>query len=96
MKTILETLSFVAADVTTSAALPSIPPNAARAFVRVEDADCRWRADSGDAATDGMLMKTTDAPLAFDGDLSTFRIASTSGTAKLKVQYFGERSPTIG
>lgn len=49
----------------------------------------RWRDDgTAPTASVGMLMKTTDAPFYYDGDLSAIRFLESSASAVLNVNYY--------
>lgn len=65
-------------------------PNGARvALIVCEDQNVRWRDDASDpTATVGMLMKTTDEPLIYDGDLSALSFIEATASAKLNISYY--------
>lgn len=67
----------------------SIPTGAEFVMLRAETQDIRWRDDGTDpTASEGMLLKTTDAPLVWHGPLTTFlAIAATAG-AVLRVNFY--------
>ena len=49
----------------------------------------RWRDDgTAPTATVGMLLKTTDAPFYYDGDLSAIRFIESAASGVLNVCYY--------
>lgn len=73
----------------TAATALTVPTGATRAMLVAEAQAVRWR-DDGSAPTGsvGMILKTTDAPLEYNGDLAALQfIASTTG-AILNVAYY--------
>lgn len=75
----------------TSAAGLTVPAGAIFAYLSADSDPIRWRDDGTDpTATVGTLLRKTDPPFLFRGDLSAIRfIDDGSTTSKLSVSYVG-------
>ena len=82
----------ISPDASTAVAL-TVPAGATRCIVTVETANVRIR-DDGTAPTSsaGMIIQKDSQPWSYEGDLSTLKFISTSGTAAVEILYNGERT----
>ena len=68
-----------------------VPPvGASCALMAVDTSNVRWT-DDGDtpSASVGMLMRTTDVPLLYCGELSNIKMFTVTATAALNIAYYG-------
>jgi hypothetical protein len=57
--------------------------------IRVSTANARWRDDGvAPTATAGMPLNTTDAPLVYDGDLTTLQLIAVTGSPVIDVCFY--------
>lgn len=67
----------------------TVPDKARLAIITCTAQNVRWRDDGVDpTATVGQLLKTTDPPLIYDGDLSALEFIEASASAVLNVSYY--------
>jgi hypothetical protein len=65
------------------------PDNAYECIITVEAQNIRWRDDAQNpTATVGMLLKPTDPPFSFEGDLDNFRWIEAVAGAIVNVSYY--------
>lgn len=67
----------------------TVPAGAARAVIQCETQNVRWRDDgTSPDATTGMLMKTTDQPYLYEGQLARLKFIEATANAKLNIVYY--------
>lgn len=75
--------------VAAAANLPSPPADADLAVITVTGQNIMWRDDGSDPTTTvGNLIKTTDSPFEYRGNLNGFRMIQVSATATVNVTYY--------
>jgi len=75
-------------SITVSTAL-TVPAGATCALITAEAQNARWRDDgTAPTASVGQLMKTTDSPLFYTGNLSAFRLINATGGTIVNVSYY--------
>jgi hypothetical protein len=76
----------------TSAGSLTVPDGASIAVMGVDAANIRWRDDGTDPTSAiGILMRSTDLPLVYSGNLAKFRLIEVSGTPLVNVSYYGTK-----
>lgn len=67
----------------------TVPAGAERAFFIVTGQNVRYRDDGTNPdANTGMLIKTTDPPLEYKGDLAALKFIEVTASAVLNVAYY--------
>ena len=72
-----------------AAAALTVPAGSRVALITCTGQNVRWR-DDGTAPTAlvGMVLKTTDPPLLYDGNLAAIKFFETAASAVLNVAYY--------
>lgn len=74
----------------TAATALTVPSGARIAIITSETQNTRWRDDgTNPTAAVGQLIKTTDPPFLYDGNLATIKFIETTSAAKVNVCYYG-------
>lgn len=80
-------------DLTTATGI-NPPAGATRAVIFADGGDIRWRDDGVDpTSTVGMLLRSTDEPMIYGGDLDAIRLLS--GTASAGIVYEGDHQANL-
>ncbi len=67
----------------------TVPSGAYAALIACETQNVRWLDTGSDpTASSGMLMKTTDPPLVYRGDLADLRFIEATAGAKVNILYY--------
>lgn len=68
----------------------TVPAGASIAVIMCDTQNVRWRDDgTAPTASVGMLLRTTDEPLVYQGDLDAIEFIQVTGSAVLNVSYYG-------
>jgi hypothetical protein len=71
----------------------AIPPGAVYALLMADTQNVRWRDDGlAPTSTSGMLLRTSDAPYLYQGDLDAIQLIQVAATAVLNVAFYGDHS----
>lgn len=68
----------------------TVPAGASIAVIMCDTQNVRWRDDgTAPTASVGMLLRTTDEPLVYQGDLDAIQFIQVTASAVLNVSYYG-------
>lgn len=68
----------------------TVPAGACMAVIQVDTQNARWRDDgTSPTASIGMLIRTTDQPYIFAGNLGRFKIIEATSGSVINVSYYG-------